>query len=96
MANNNYDIYEVDCFSVGNSGKCGFDCPIFIGGDCEHQDEGIDNIIDSHGTDIKSVIGTGLYEEEVDDMIMYRLVEFEEVKQKDSSDDFDRSMDIFK
>jgi len=90
------DDYDVDCYTVGNGGNCGVDCPVFVRGECEQQDEAIENIIYDHGADIRSIIGTGLYEEEVDDMIVDMLDERVETKQKDTFTDFDRAMDVFK
>lgn len=28
-----------DCHDVGLNGGCGYDCHVFVSGDCEHQDE---------------------------------------------------------
>lgn len=36
-----------ECFDNGMSGNCGIDCEVFLRGDCENGDEGLEAALDS-------------------------------------------------
>ena len=38
MAKGNYPIMS-DCEVVGIYGDCGFECPVFLAGECEYEEE---------------------------------------------------------
>ena len=40
------DAYHHSCHSVGINGGCGYDCPVFLRGDCDIEDEMIEHALE--------------------------------------------------
>lgn len=39
------DAYLYSCHNVGINGGCGYECPVFLRGDCDIEDEMIENAL---------------------------------------------------
>ena len=82
------------CDIEGMSGRCGEDCPVFLRGDCELEEEAIENII-SEINDSESERVLESFDEAIQEMVENYLDDNIQVKQKNTVADFDRAMDIF-
>lgn len=41
---NIYDYHEVTCFNIGMSGSCDLECPVLLHGDCENENEMLEDL----------------------------------------------------
>jgi len=89
------DQYNFSCHSVGMSGECGEDCPVFLRGDCENADELITSII-KEINDSESEMKLESYDEVIQEMVEDYLDKNVEVKQKNIITSFNRAMEILK
>ena len=58
------DPYAHSCHDVGMSGNCGIDCPVLNRGDCDIEDEMIENLTDAGLKE--ELIDNGLIEDDFD------------------------------